>query len=83
MQLQRTDTREEVSHQIQNKSTTPCKQGWRKVAKMCPLQPEHPLALWSYRAGEIFASVSLNNLLTATIVYLYTVEETTIISLFL
>lgn len=26
---------------------------------MCPFQPEHPLALWSYRAGEIFASISL------------------------
>lgn len=34
-------------HQIQNKSRTPCKQHWGKVAKTCPFQPEHPLALRS------------------------------------
>lgn len=70
-------------HQIQNKSRTPCKQHRGQVAKMCPLQPEHPLASWSYRAGEIFGSMSLNNLHTAAIAYWYTMEETTILSLFL
>lgn len=65
-------------HQIQNKSSIPCKQRWGQVAKMCPFQPEHPLPWWSYRAGEIFASISLNNLHTAAIAYWY---HTFIISL--
>lgn len=70
-------------HQIQKKSRAPCKQRWGEVAKMCPFQPEHPLASWSYRAGEIFAAISLNNPHNAAIAYLHTIEETAVFSLFL
>lgn len=69
-------TREGKSPSDTEQSRAPCKQCWGEVAKMHPFQPEHYESQSSNKYK--FAAISLNNLRTAVIAYVHTVEETTV-----